>query len=79
MFLKHYFNVSDAQLLERLSTDWTAQFFCGISLTKADTIQDATLVSRVRSELGRHPYFCQALQKTCLCFVEMAVDKFVKD
>lgn len=66
MFLKHYFDVSDDQLLERLSTDWAAQLFCGISLTKEDTIKDSTLVSRVRSELGRHPYLCQALQKTCL-------------
>lgn len=66
MILKHYFNSSDARLLEHLSTNWAAQLFCGISLPKGVLIQDQTLVSRVRSELGRVSTLWQALQQSCL-------------
>lgn len=65
MILKHYFNCSDAQLLEHLGTDWSAQLFCGICLEKGSFIRDQTLVSRVRSQLGDQGW--QGLQKALLC------------
>jgi IS5 family transposase len=31
-FLKHYLQLSDALLIERINTDWSMQLFCGILL-----------------------------------------------
>src|ERR671930_1700695 len=32
MFLKHYLCLSDEMLIDRLNTDWSMQYFCGIKL-----------------------------------------------
>lgn len=53
MFLKHYLSLSDEMLIDRLNTDWSMQYFCGIRLgTKM--IRNKNLVSDWRSYLGRH-------------------------
>src|SRR5512138_2939873 len=54
MFLKHYTNLSDEKLIERLNTDWAMQFFCGIQLKTHETIKDGGLVSRIRQYLAEH-------------------------
>jgi len=54
MFLKHYTNLSDEKLIERLNTDWAMQFFCGIQLKVCEGIKDAGIVSRVRQYLAEH-------------------------
>lgn len=53
MILKHYLGVSDQMLIDRLNTDWSMQYFCGISLgTKM--IRNKNLVSDWRSYLGKY-------------------------
>lgn len=53
MILKHYLGLSDALLIERLNTDWSMQYFCGVQLG-ARRIKDKNLVSWWRSYLGSH-------------------------
>jgi transposase, IS5 family len=53
MFLKHYLCLSDEMLIDRLNTDWSMQYFCGINLgTKM--IRNKNLVSDWRSYLSRY-------------------------
>lgn len=53
MILKHYLGVSDQMLIDRLNTDWSMQYFCGLSLgTKI--IRNKNLVSDWRSYLGKY-------------------------
>jgi hypothetical protein len=53
LILKHYLGLSDEMLIDRLNTDWSMQYFCGIRLgTKM--IRNKNLVSDWRSYLGRH-------------------------
>ena len=54
MFLKHYTNLSDETLIERLNTDWAMQFFCGIQLKVCEGIKDVGIVSRIRQYLAEH-------------------------
>jgi transposase, IS5 family len=54
MFLKHYTNLSDEKLIERINTDWAMQFFCGIQLKTDEMIKDAGLVSRIRQYLAEN-------------------------
>jgi len=54
MFLKHYTNLSDQKLIERLNTDWAMQFFCGMQLKVCEEIKDAGIVSRIRQYLAEH-------------------------
>jgi len=54
MFLKHYTNLSDEKLLERINTDWAMQLFCGILLQDNEQIKDRAIVSRIRSKLSKH-------------------------
>ena len=54
MFLKHYLNLSDQMLIDRLNCDWELQLFCGILLSENERIKDYSLVSRVRSYIGEH-------------------------
>ncbi|MFN8258687.1 MAG: transposase [Bacteroidales bacterium] len=54
MFLKHYTNLSDQKLIERLNTDWAMQFFCGMQLKIYEIIKDDGLVSRIRQYLAEH-------------------------
>lgn len=53
-FLKHYLNVSDAMLIERINTDWSMQLFCGIQLKPHEVIKDTNLPSSWRSYLGEN-------------------------
>lgn len=53
-FLKHYLCLSDALLIERLNTDWSLQYFCGLQLKAHEVIRDTNLPSHWRSYLGRH-------------------------
>ncbi|WP_460686883.1 transposase, partial [Niabella aquatica] len=54
MFLKHYLGMSDALLIERINTDWSMQYFCGIQLKPGEVIKDTNLPSAWRSYIGRH-------------------------
>ena len=53
-FLKHYLDMSDEMLEERINTDWSMQLFCGIALHPAERIQDKNIVSSWRGYLGTH-------------------------
>jgi hypothetical protein len=61
-FLKHYHNLSDQLLIERLNTDWSMQLFCRISLGPTERIEDKNIVSSWRLYLGEHMDL-QELQK----------------
>jgi len=54
MFLKHYLGVSDALLIERINTDWSLQYFCGLQLKPHEVIKDTNLPSWWRCYLGGH-------------------------
>jgi len=51
--LKHFLDLSDELLIERLNTDWAMQMFCGINL-KNKRISDLDLASRWRGYIGIH-------------------------
>jgi transposase, IS5 family len=53
-FLKHYLQLSDALLIERINTDWSMQLFCGIQLSPAEKIRDTNLPGYWRNYLGQH-------------------------
>lgn len=53
-FLKHYLQLSDALLIERINTDWSMQLFCGILLKPTQRIRDTNLPSWWRSYIGKH-------------------------
>jgi transposase, IS5 family len=53
-FLKHYHNLSDQLLIERINTDWSMQMFCGIRLGVTERIEDKNIVSSWRVYLGEH-------------------------
>jgi len=53
-FLKHYMQISDALLIERINTDWSMQLFCGILLGPHERIKDSNLPSHWRSYIGGH-------------------------
>jgi hypothetical protein len=52
--LKHYHNLSDELLIERINTDWSMQMFCGISLKRGERIEDKSIVSSWRIYLAEH-------------------------
>ena len=52
MFLKHYLVCSDRQLLERLNTDYTLQFFCHIYIRPDQSLTDFKIISKIRVELS---------------------------
>lgn len=54
MFLKPYLRLSDAKLIERVNTDWQLQYFCGIQLSKFESIKDKDIVGRCRREISLH-------------------------
>jgi len=54
MLLKHYLQLSDAKLIERLNTDWSLQYFCGIQLQAGEAIRDRDLPSWWRGYIGQH-------------------------
>lgn len=54
MFLKHYTNLSDEKLIERINTDWAMQEFCGIRLGINEGIKSKDIIGRIRGELAAH-------------------------
>ena len=52
--LKHYHNLSDQLLIERINTDWSMQMFCGICLGATERIEDKNIVSLWRVYLSNH-------------------------
>ena len=54
MLAKHYLQLSDSMLVERLNTDWALQMFCGIRLRPDEQIKDEYLPGRWRSYLSKH-------------------------
>jgi len=53
LILKHYLQLSDRLLIERLNTDWSLQLFCGILLGPHQRIADTNLPSWWRCYIGR--------------------------
>lgn len=53
-FLKHYLQLSDELLMQRINTDWSMQLFCGILLRPDEKISDMNLPSWWRTYIGRH-------------------------
>ncbi len=53
MFLKSYTQSSDRELIERINTDYSFQFFCDIYLLPGQRIKDKKLPSKIRCELAR--------------------------
>jgi hypothetical protein len=53
-FLKHYLCLSDELLIQRINTDWSMQYFCGIQLKPTEVIKDTNLPSYWRIYIGRH-------------------------
>jgi len=51
-FLKHYLGLSDDVLIQRINTDWSMQYFCGIQLKPTEIIKDTNLPSYWRSYIG---------------------------
>jgi transposase, IS5 family len=54
LILKHYLQVSDALLIERINTDWAMQLFCGIVLKAGEQIRDTNQPSWWRMYIGKH-------------------------
>jgi hypothetical protein len=54
LIAKHYLQLSDAMLVERLNTDWSLQIFCGIQLRPHEKIKDEDLPARWRKHVGLH-------------------------
>ena len=54
MILKHYLQLSDELLIERINTDWSMQLFCGILLKPHERIRDTNLPSWWRTYIGMH-------------------------
>ncbi len=62
LILKHYTNLSDEMLIDRINTDWCMQLFCGILLKPNEVIRDSSLPSTWRGYIGRR-LDIDALQK----------------
>lgn len=54
LFLKHYLCLSDELLIQRINTDWSMQYFCGIQLKSSEIIKDTNLPSSWRVYIGKH-------------------------
>ncbi|MFV1977076.1 MAG: transposase [Candidatus Scalindua sp.] len=63
MFLKHYTNLSDEKLLDRINTDWALQLFCGILLQDHEQIKDRAIVSRIRGKISLQADLITDVQK----------------
>lgn len=51
-FLKSYSGVSDEELMDRLSSDYVYQFFCGVYYRPGDKIPGFKIISDIRCELA---------------------------
>lgn len=54
LIAKHYLQLSDSMLIERLNTDWALQLFCGIRLRSDERIKDEDLPGRWRRYIGQY-------------------------
>ncbi len=54
LVLKHYLQLSDEMLIQRINTDWSMQRFCGIALKPNEVIKDKNLPSFWRIYIGKH-------------------------
>jgi len=54
LVLKHYLQLSDELLIQRINTDWSMQLFCGILLKPGERIKDMNLPSWWRTYIGEH-------------------------
>lgn len=54
MFLKHYLGLSDADLIDRIRTDWVLQMFCFLKPEPVLQIKDSDVVGRWRATIGKH-------------------------
>ena len=54
MFLKHYLGLSDADLIDRVRTDWVLQMFCFLEPRPLIEIKDSDVVGRWRTTIGKH-------------------------
>lgn len=54
MFLKPYLKVSDEDLIERLNSDYSLQYFCHCHIPAHNPIRNMDLASEVRMELGKY-------------------------
>jgi hypothetical protein len=52
--LKHFLQISDEKLIERLNTDWAMQMFCGIQIKPTEPIKDTDLPSHWRGYIGMY-------------------------
>ena len=53
MFLKHYANCSDQQLIEQLSGNIYYQLFCGVLIPPDKPLTDGKQISTIRCELAK--------------------------
>lgn len=53
MFLKSYTGYSDDKLIQRLNTDYSFQFFCGVYLRPDQQLRDSGIVSKIRCRLAQ--------------------------
>lgn len=44
--MKHYFQMSEEKLIQRVNADWQMQMFCGIQLDFARKIRDTDIIGR---------------------------------
>ena len=49
LVLKHYLQLSDELLMQRINTDWSMQLFCGILLKPVERRRDTNLPSSWRT------------------------------
>jgi hypothetical protein len=54
LVLKHYLQLSDELLIQRINTDWGMQLFCGILLRPDERIRDTNLPGWWRTYIGKH-------------------------
>jgi hypothetical protein len=53
MFLKSYSNLSDRDLIDRLNTDFSYQFFCNVVIDPLRPIKDEQLPNKIRVKLSK--------------------------
>lgn len=54
MFLKSHSGLSDKDLIGRLNTDYSYQYFCNMIISPLHQIKDESIVSRIRIELSKY-------------------------
>lgn len=67
-FLKHYLCLSDELLIQRINTDWSMQYFCGIQLKPTEIIRDTNLPSYWRGYIGKHLDIAAMQQQFAACW-----------